>query len=136
MNNFNLFIKYTKTYVIQINNSIKLNELRNMISEKINIPKEFFYITFGGKILDHISLITLNPTIEELNNISDSYLPFIKPDSTIYIMIYSRGPSFIKKLYDFICDNGYTVNEFKNIKTSGLELDKLQITISKHWQNS
>ena len=98
---FNLFIKHDKTYVIQINNTITLNKLCDIISKKINIPKHFFFITIGGKVLDTIERIRLNPTIEELNNTDGSTFPYINPDTTLYIMIYANGPSFIKKLTQY-----------------------------------
>ena len=136
MKTFNLFIKHDKTYVIQINNTITLNKLCDIISKKINIPKHFFFITIGGKVLDTIERIRLNPTIEELNNTDGSTFPYINPDTTVYIMIYANGPSFIKKLHEFIISNDYNIDELANIDTHGIELSKIQFTITKKWKNS
>ena len=136
MSTFNLFIKYDRTYVIQVNNTIKFNNLCNIISKKINVPKKYFYIQFGGKILDNIDRIRLNPSIQEINDNSKTNLTLIKPDSTFYIMIYSHGPSFIKKLYEFIIENNYTIDEFEKVDTYGLELSKFKFTLSKQWSNT
>lgn len=85
--------------------------------------------------MDTIERILLNPTIEELNNTNGSIFPYINPDTTLYIMIYANGPPFIKKLHEFIISNDYYIDELTNIDTKGIELSKIQFTITKNRLN-
>ena len=132
-NSFNLFIKHDKTYVLQITKNIKLLELRKLIRDKIKIPTDIFYLVFGGKILDTMKLLLLNPTIDQINNCKDSLLPYIGTDSTIYLKLHTHGIPFIKKLYYFIEENGYNLETVDHQAIYGLELDRVSLTICKHW---
>ena len=133
-NSFNLFIKHDKTYVLQITKNIKIIELRKLISDKIKIPTDIFYLVFGGRILDNMSLLLNNPTIEQINNYEDSSLPFIGADSTLYLKLHTHGIPFIKKLYYFIEENGYNLESVEHKDIYGLELDRVSLTICKNWK--
>ncbi len=46
-----IFVKYNTTYTFDITNKTTVEELKNMISQKINIPKHYFYLTYSSKVL-------------------------------------------------------------------------------------
>jgi len=56
-----IFVRLDKTYVIDISSKISANELYDVISNKINIPKNIFFLTYCGKY------IQLNN--EQINNL-------------------------------------------------------------------
>jgi len=132
-NSFNLFVKHDRTYVLQITKNIKLVELRKLISDKIKIPTNIFYLVFGAKIFDTMDLLLLNPTIDQINNCEKSLLPYIGADSTIYLKLHTHGIPFIKNLYYFIEENGYNLETVDHQSTYGLELERVSLTICKNW---
>jgi hypothetical protein len=46
-----VFVKYFTTYTFEVSNTTTGNDLKHLVSEKINIPIEYFYLTHSSKIL-------------------------------------------------------------------------------------
>lgn len=62
-----IFVKYLTTHTFEVSNMTTGNELKNMVSERINIPIEYFYIIYSSKIVSDKVLSDYN--INELSRL-------------------------------------------------------------------
>jgi hypothetical protein len=46
-----VFVKYLTTHTFEVSTMTTGKELKNMVSERINVPTEYFYIIYSSKIL-------------------------------------------------------------------------------------
>jgi hypothetical protein len=62
-----IFVKYLTTHTFDVNNNTTGNELKNMVSERINIPIEYLYLIYSSKIVSDKVLSDYN--IKELSRL-------------------------------------------------------------------
>lgn len=124
-NSFSIFAKYNRSYVISnISSNTRLNELKYMISNKINIPVEQFYITSSCKTLDSLEIIMKNPTIEEFNN-DNQYK--IGKDTNIYVTIHPCK-NLYKAIAYFLYENNCKLSKIDHLVGKNSENNTLKIT--------
>jgi len=78
---FQIFIfksYYNKTLVLTVNDNTSIDELYNMISDKISIPIQYIYLIYSSKVLSDKTLL-----LPDYN---------IRKDSTIHLHL-RRGQS-------------------------------------------
>jgi hypothetical protein len=63
-----IFVKYNKIHTFEIFNDITVEELKDIISECLSIPKNYFYLTYTSKKLDNKLLSEYN--ISDLSRIN------------------------------------------------------------------
>jgi len=127
MNNksFSIFAKYDRSYVIDnVSLDTTLNELKYMISKRINISVAQYYITSCCKTLDSMEIIIKNPTIEEFNK-DNKYK--IEKDRTIYINIHPYK-NLHKSLAYFLYENNCKLLKIDHLIGKNYENDTLKIT--------
>lgn len=81
---FQIFIfksNYNKTKIINIDDNISVKTLYEKVSDKLNIPLKYFYLTYSGKIIYYNDL-----TINHYNISSGStiHLYIKRPDTLRY----------------------------------------------------
>lgn len=52
----NVFVKFNRTTMYQLNNTTTIKELKDMITDKEGIPSELYYLMCGTRILTEGSL--------------------------------------------------------------------------------
>lgn len=62
-----IFVKYLTTYTFDVSNTTTGNMLKEMVSERINIPIEYLYLIFSSKIVSDKLLSDYN--IKELSRL-------------------------------------------------------------------
>tara|TARA_B100000925_G_C21989364_1_gene466051 strand:- start:76 stop:525 length:450 start_codon:yes stop_codon:yes gene_type:complete len=123
---YSIFIKHDRTYCIyDINNTISLNRLKYIISDKIKVPVHQFYMVCGGKIIDNIETIKLNPTIEEYNK--NIRYP-IEKDRTLFIHI-NGYENFYKKLLYFFYENRCSLLNIDTVQNENTDQSILNIQV-------
>jgi hypothetical protein len=62
-----IFVKYLTTHTFDVSNNTTGDELKNMVSERINIPIEYLYLIYSSKIVSDKVLSDYN--IKELSRL-------------------------------------------------------------------
>lgn len=78
---FQIFIKDNKSHTMNVNKNTSIEEIYKFILERLKIPKDFYYLSIGNKILDDDKKILDYP---------------IGPESTIHIIIRASGSKKLK----------------------------------------